>query len=101
MILLNLSKNQFKTAVGDRGIEISGGQKQRIGIARALFHTSEILFFDESTSSLDSDTEEQILKNITSKNLTFVAATHKISILKYFDKIIEISNGKIKSIKIN
>ena len=95
-------KSQFKTVVGDRGVEISGGQKQRIGIARALFHTSEILFFDESTSSLDSDTEEKIIKNITSeKNLTFVAATHKISLLKYFDKVIEINNGKVKNIKIN
>ena len=56
------------TIVGERGAKISGGQKQRIGIARALYKDAQIFFFDEITSSLDQETEKNIINSIKKIN---------------------------------
>ena len=61
-------KNKFQTIVGERGVRLSGGQAQRIGIARELYSDPELMVFDESTSALDFNTEDQILDCI--KNLS-------------------------------
>lgn len=79
--------------IGEQGSKISGGQRQRIGIARALYKNSEILFFDEATSSLDNKTEENInnaIHNLSLKNssLTIVIIAHRESSLEYCDRII-------------
>jgi ABC-type multidrug transport system fused ATPase/permease subunit len=92
------------TKVGELGNAISGGQKQRIGIARALYSDAEILFFDEATSALDKETESQItdtLKSLSTTNaqLTMIVIAHRYSTLEHCDRIIELDNGKISSIK--
>lgn len=79
--------------IGEQGSKISGGQRQRIGIARALYKNSDILFFDEATSSLDNKTEENInnaIHNLSKKNasLTIVIIAHRESSLEYCDRII-------------
>lgn len=79
--------------IGEQGSKISGGQRQRIGIARALYKNSDILFFDEATSSLDNKTEENINKaihNLSLKNssLTIVIIAHRESSLEYCNRII-------------
>ena len=79
--------------IGEQGSKISGGQRQRIGIARALYKNSDILFFDEATSSLDNKTEENInnaIHNLSIKNssLTIVIIAHRGSSLEYCDRII-------------
>ena len=79
--------------IGEQGSKISGGQRQRIGIARALYKNSDILFFDEATSSLDNKTEENInnaIHNLSLKNssLTIVIIAHRESSLEYCDRII-------------
>ncbi len=88
----------FQTVVGERGVRLSGGQLQRIGIARALYKNSQILIFDEATSSLDNNTEKKILNNI--KNLfdkkTCIMVAHRITSLKNCDKIISFNNGQVK-----
>ena len=90
-------KNKENTLIGDRGIKISGGQKQRIGIARALYRKSQILIFDESTSSLDEKTENEFLEVVKdlSKNTLIILISHKPNTLKYCNKIFKIVDKKI------
>lgn len=84
----------IKTIVGERGANLSGGQRQRIGIARALYFDSEVLFFDEITSALDSETENEINKTIkkiaSASGITVFMITHKELSLGFFDNIIEL-----------
>jgi len=97
---LDKSLNGLETQVGDKGIKLSGGQKQRIAIARALYKESEILIFDESTSSLDQETENSIIQDIYNiKTKTIFLISHKIEILSKCNQIIELSDGKVKDIK--
>lgn len=89
---------KLETKVGEKGIKISGGQKQRIGIARALYHNPQVLIFDESTSSLDIKTEQNVLKAINDlkKTKTIIFVTHRNSIIDVCDKVLYLSNGSIK-----
>lgn len=74
------------TNVSEDGIGLSEGQAQRIAIARALLRPGNIMIFDESTSAVDIDTEEQLLKNIlSSQNKTVIFVTHRMSVYKYSD----------------
>ena len=83
--------------VGDRAFRISGGQKQRIGIARALYRNPKILIMDESTNSLDEQTERTFLEDIKniSKEIITIFITHKINNLIYCDVVYKIENGKL------
>ena len=89
---------KFKN-IGDSGIRMSGGQRQRLAIARALYRNSKILIIDEGTSSLDSITEEEIIKLIKnlSEKITIIMIAHRLSTLTICNKIIEIQNGSIKN----
>ena len=89
-----------ETNVGERGAMLSGGQIQRIGIARAIYHKSEILIFDESTNSLDVDSEQKIIDEVHNlkKFKTVIMISHKMSVLKICDKIYELKNKKLKLI---
>ena len=91
---------KYNTLVGERGIRLSGGQRQRIGIARALYKQSEIIFFDEATSSLDNKTEDDVMRSIEnlSGELTLLIIAHRVSTLKNCDQIVELSDGIIKNI---
>ena len=95
----NLPEKIYST-VGEGGIKISGGQKQRIGIARALFKKPSILILDEATSALDKDTEIKLVNNLVNKlkNITIIIVTHKLDLIKNFDKILRIEDSKIKII---
>tara|TARA_S200000501_G_C20849084_1_gene754939 strand:- start:873 stop:2630 length:1758 start_codon:yes stop_codon:yes gene_type:complete len=88
---------KFKTILGERGVNLSGGQKQRISISRALIKDPKILILDDSLSSVDTETEEQIIKNICSikKNFTLIMTTNRISCAKNFDNILIVQNGKV------
>ena len=89
---LDLSKD-----IGQDGTFFSEGQKQRVGIARALYHNRNVLFFDEFTSSLDTQNEEKILNNLLKikKNKIIFLISHSDKVLKYSDKILRIENGDI------
>ena len=95
----NLEKG-LETPMHDKGIDISGGQKQRIGIARAIYSNRKITIFDESTSSLDSETELEIMRQIeeNKKDKIFVIISHKKSTLKFCDKIAYFKNGEIEKV---
>ena len=91
-------KRWFKYNVRRRGVFISGGQRQRIGIARALYKDSKILILDEATSSLDNESEEEVLNILKQKKgkVTILITAHRGQILniadhryKIFDKSIQ------------
>ena len=94
------TNNGYETIVGDKGIKLSGGQKQRLGLSRAIYTNSEILILDESTSALDFKTENLVMESIfnskSNRNLTTITIAHRLSTLRYCDKIIELDNGEIK-----
>lgn len=87
----------FNTKIGPIGVNISGGQKQRILIARAVYKNPDFLFFDEATSSLDSNNEKTIMKNLSEfyKNKTVIIVAHRLSTVKNADNILVLNNGVI------
>ena len=87
----------INTKVGESGVKLSGGQKQRLAIARALLRNSNIIIFDESTSSLDNFAQENIkrsIDNLKGKS-TIVIVAHRLSTIKNVDKIFFLDEGKI------
>ena len=91
---------EYKTLLGERGVNLSGGQKQRLSIARAIIKKPKILLLDDSLSAVDTETEEKIINNINSitKNITVFITTHRISTSKKCDKILMLKDGSIESI---
>ncbi len=88
---------KYDTIVGERGVGLSGGQKQRIALARALLKNPSILILDDTTSSVDMETEHEIHKSLNSfyrEKTTFIIA-HRISSVKNADMILVIDNGRI------
>jgi ATP-binding cassette, subfamily B, bacterial MsbA len=82
--------------VGPSGRSLSGGQRQRIGIARALVKKARIYVFDEATSALDAENERRIMLNL--RNMapaTVLFVTHRISTLRYVDRVLMLEEGKI------
>jgi len=90
-------KDGYNTLLGERGINLSGGQKQRISIARALIANPNILVLDDCLSAVDNETEELILNAIKGdlNDKTAFIISHRISSIKYADKIIVIDDGKV------
>ena len=91
--------NKLNTNVGELGVQLSGGQRQRIGIARALYNNPDVLVFDEATSSLDLDTENEISNCIAflRKQKTIIIVAHRYSTINNADIIYKINKGKIVS----
>jgi len=89
--------------LGEEGKLISAGQKQRICIARALYNDPSVLILDEATSSLDQNTEKQILENLVSyeNNVTKIIVSHREMAKNYCEKIINLENGELKMDKKN
>lgn len=92
------SEQGLETICGENGANLSGGQKQRLCIARALIRKTPILLLDEATSSLDNQVTTEIENSILDvENLTVMIVTHKLNetILKKYDRILFMKNGKI------
>lgn len=89
--------NGVNTKVGTDGLKLSGGERQRIALARAVYREPNIFFMDESTSALDSKTEETIIQNIKNnfKHKTMIMIAHRQSTIKSCDKILNLKDGKI------
>ncbi len=85
-----------QTVIGERGIGLSGGQKQRITIARALARKTPVLVLDDSTSALDTETEQEIQEVLASLHgMTKIIIAHRISAVRKADKIIVLDAGRI------
>ncbi len=93
--LIEQWKEGYQTFVGERGIRLSGGQRQRIGIARALYKKANVLIFDEATSSLDNETEREVMKAIKDlgKEITVLIIAHRLTTLKGCDKIVKLDKN--------
>ncbi|MEK6612434.1 MAG: ABC transporter ATP-binding protein [Gemmatimonadota bacterium] len=87
----------YDTVVGERGVKLSGGQRQRVAIARAILSDPRVLMLDEATSSLDSESEQQIkqgLRALRTGRTTFVIA-HRLSTIQSADQILVLEHGEI------
>jgi ATP-binding cassette subfamily B protein len=87
----------YDTMVGERGVTLSGGQRQRIAIARAFLTNPRILILDDSTSAIDSATEDQIqqaMRRILKGRTTFLI-THRISQIRWADRILVLRRGEL------
>lgn len=89
--------NGYATKVGERGVRLSGGQRQRVGIARALYNNPQFLVLDESTSALDTVTENSVMRDIKNlrKDITIVLIAHRISTVRDCDLIYYLENGSV------
>jgi ATP-binding cassette subfamily B protein len=87
----------YKTFVGERGITLSGGQKQRTAIARALAMEPRILVLDDALASVDTETEEEILKELRGvmRSRTTFLVSHRVSTVKDADLIVVLREGRI------
>jgi len=87
----------YETKVGESGLQLSGGQKQRIAIARVLYSNPQIIIFDEATSSLDTESEQAIQKNLHAilNERTAIIIAHRLSTVRNADHIIVLDNGEI------
>lgn len=98
---INSLPDKGNTVVGESSSKLSGGQIQRIGIARALFNDPEFIIFDESTNSLDTINENEIMEFIYSLkgSKTVLIISHDKKVLDRCDKIYEVKNKNINQIK--
>jgi ATP-binding cassette subfamily B protein len=90
-------KDGYATQVGERGVTLSGGQRQRIAIARAFLTRPRILILDDSTSAIDSATEDQIqraIRRISRQQTTFLI-THRVSQIRWADRILVLRRGEL------
>ena len=90
-------KDGYATEVGERGVTLSGGQRQRIAIARAFLTNPRILILDDSTSAIDSATEDQIqraMRRISRERTTFLI-THRLSQIRWADRILVLRRGEL------
>jgi ATP-binding cassette, subfamily B, bacterial PglK len=88
----------LETSVGNRGIRLSGGQRQRLGIARALYHDPGVLVMDEATSSLDDETERDVIAAIgrLREDRTVIMIAHRLTTVMNCDRLYLLEAGRVK-----
>ncbi len=93
-------KDGYDTVIGERGVTLSGGQRQRLALARAFLTNPRILILDDSTSAIDSATEDKIQRAIfaASKGRTTFIITHRLSQIRWADLIVVLRKGRIAAV---
>jgi ATP-binding cassette subfamily B multidrug efflux pump len=101
MVRLSVDVDEFPlgydTMVGERGVTLSGGQKQRTAIARAVLREPRVLVLDDALSSVDTKTEEEILRRLggVMESRTTVLVSHRVSTVRHADRIVVLESGRI------
>ncbi len=87
----------YESEIGERGVTLSGGQRQRLALARAFLRQPSILILDDSTSAIDSATEDEIQKAMrrAQEGRTTILITHRLSQIRWADRIIVLENGRV------
>ena len=90
-------RDGYRTLLGERGVTLSGGQRQRIALARALLADPRLLILDDSTSSIDSATEDQIQRALfaAARGRTTILITHRLSQIRWADQILVLRRGRL------
>ncbi|NIM96235.1 MAG: ATP-binding cassette domain-containing protein [Anaerolineales bacterium] len=93
-------KDGYETVIGERGVTLSGGQRQRIALARAFLTDPRVLILDDSTSSIDSATEDEIQRAIyrTARGRTTIIITHRLSQIRWADLIVVLRKGHVEAV---
>jgi ATP-binding cassette subfamily B protein len=93
-------KDGYETMIGERGVTLSGGQRQRLALARAFLTDPRILVLDDSTSAIDSATEDKIQRAIyaAAKGRTTFIITHRLSQIRWADLIIVMRKGRVEAV---
>jgi len=93
-------RDGYETEVGERGVTLSGGQRQRIALARAFLTEPRLLILDDSTSAIDSATEDRIQRAIeeAARGRTTILITHRLSQIRWADLIVVLKSGRIAAI---
>ncbi len=93
-------KDGYDTLIGERGATLSGGQRQRLALARAFLTDPRILILDDSTSAIDSATEDRIQRAIerAATNRTTFLITHRLSQIRWADLIIVMRKGQVAAV---
>ena len=97
MEFINTLPSGLDTFVGEHGVRLSGGQKQRIALARAFYHSREVIILDEATNALDAANEAEIIEELRrlKSEAMIILITHSTRFRNSFDVILEIANGSI------
>ncbi len=93
-------ENGYETIIGERGTTLSGGQRQRLALARAFLTSPKILILDDSTSAIDSETEDRIQQAIfkAAEGRTTLIITHRLSQIRWADLIVVLRQGKVVAV---
>jgi ATP-binding cassette subfamily B protein len=93
------TENGYDTVIGERGLTLSGGQRQRLAIARALLNKPNMLMLDDSTSAIDSATEDEIQRAMQRllEGRTTLLITHRLSQIRWSDKVLLLRRGHIEA----
>ena len=93
-------KDGYQTVIGERGVTLSGGQRQRLALARAFITNPRILVLDDSTSAIDSATEDEIQKAIfrAAEGRTTLLITHRLSQIRWADQIVVLRKGRVAAV---
>lgn len=94
------TENGYQTVIGERGVTLSGGQRQRLALARAFLTDPRILILDDSTSAIDSATEDKIQRAIfaASRGRTTLIITHRLSQIRWADLILVLRKGELAAV---
>ncbi len=88
----------FESMVGDMGSVLSAGQRQRVMLARALYKRPRFLILDEGTANLDPAAEQTVLENLKALGIGVLAVTHRAPVLRYADRILQLSDHQLKDV---